>query len=434
MRKARYLLAAAAAATLGLGTAACSSGTGTAGASAPASAGAVHSATIKVLVNVTPTLTTSFWNKQVDLFTAKYPQVKVQLENQGGEDLDTYFSSLVSAGNAPDVAEGLAGIANLVHDGVLAAFPKASWITSQADWQSQTVNGQIYAPAAGLQADSLVYYNKDDFTKAGITAPPTSMAQLQTDIGKLKAKGITPFQSGSQFVTGAQLSSFVDPTLFQQDPSWFTKRGANKVTFAGSYWQTMLSTYDSWVKDKDFAPGALSTPYAQSETDFIKGDAAMYVMGSYVAPTIVSTPHSFSAGVFAVPTESGKPALAVAPTLSYTIMKNSQNYADDVAFVKFMETDSTAVANFLKADGDYSASTPPVSYPQSPLSEQIQKIVEGGTALTPCCSGSGSNSAPNELDNEVSTQVQGLFTGSSNPAQIVGNLDSWWNQQPGGAS
>lgn len=433
-RAARRVAPLAAVAMAALTAAACSSGSSGAGlASTPASAGAVTSATIKVLVNVTPTLTQSFWNQQVHLFEQKYPQVKVTLENQGGQDLNTYFSTLMSSGNAPDVAEGLGGISTLVKDGVLAAFPKDSWITSQASWQQQTVNGGIYAPAAGLQAQSLVFYNKDDFTKAGIAAPPTTMAELQADVTKLKSHGVAPFQGGSQFVTGAQLSSLVDPTLFEQDPSWFAHRDTNKVTFAGSYWKTMLTTYQQWVHGQDFAPGAMSTPYAQSETDFLKGNAAMYVMGSYVTPTIDTTQHSFTAGVFAVPTQDGKPALAVSPTLSYEIMKHSQNYADDVAFVKFMETDTTAVANFLKTDGDYSAATPAVTYQQSALSTQIQRIVQGSTTLTPCCTGSGSNSAPQGLSNQVTTQVQALFTGAEGPDQIVGNLDSWWSQQAGGA-
>jgi ABC-type glycerol-3-phosphate transport system substrate-binding protein len=411
-----------------LTAAGCSSGN--TGASAP-QAGSVSPATIKVLVNVTPTLTTSFWSSEVAQFEKKYPGVKVTLENQGGEDLDTYFSSLVSSGNAPDVAEGLTGVATLVQDGVLAAFPKDSWITSQSAWQSQTVDGQIYAPSAALQADSLIYYNENDFTKAGISAPPTSMAQLASDVTALKSKGITPFQSGSQFVTGTQLEFLVDPTLFEQSPTWFTKRNANKVTFASSYWQTMLTTYEGWVHDGDFAPGTLSTPYAQSETDFLKGSAAMYVLGDFVTPTIDSTPHSFTAGVFAVPTASGKPALAVAPTYDFSIMKNSPHYADDLAFVKFMETDPTVAENFLRADGDYSAYTPPVTYPQSSLSEQIQKLVDSGVTLTPCCTGSGDNSAPTEFSDELTSEVQALFTGSSTPAQIASALDSWWAREQG---
>src|SRR5262249_17366760 len=178
-RVAPLAVMAVAALTAGAG----SSGSGGAGsASAPASAGAVTSATIKVLVNATPTLTQSFWNQQVHLFEQQYPKVKVTLENQGGQDLNTYFSTLMSSGNAPDVAEGLGGISTLVKDGVLATFPKESWITSEASWQQQTVNGGIYAPAAGLQAQSLVFYNKQDFAKAGIAGPPTTMAELQADV------------------------------------------------------------------------------------------------------------------------------------------------------------------------------------------------------------------------------------------------------------
>ena len=425
-RPARLIGPLAVVAAAALGLAACSNGTGTGSAAAPTTAGAVSAATIKVLVNVTPTLTQSFWQGQVALFEKQYPSVKVTLENQGGEDLDTYFSSLISSGNAPDVAEGLSGVGTLVQDGVLAAYPKASWITSQADWQAQTINGKIYSPSAALQAQSIVYYNKQDFAKAGISSPPTTMAALDADVSKLKAKGIPAFQSGSQFVTGAEFESLVAPTLFQEDPSWFAQKNAGKVTFAGSYWQTLLTTYQQWVKQQDFAPGTLSTPYSDSEIDFLKGDGAMYPMGSFVTPTIDTTPHSFTVGVFPIPTENGKPALSVNPTLDYEIMKSSPHYSDDVAFAKFMETNSTAVRNFLKVDGDYSAATPTITYPQSPLSEQVQKIVDSGSPLTACCDGDGSNSASQELGNELSQEVQSLFTGSATPAQIASTLDTWW--------
>jgi ABC-type glycerol-3-phosphate transport system substrate-binding protein len=427
-RRSRLLAVTCVAVTALLAAVGCSRGNTGTGAQ---QAGSMSGATIKVLVNVTPTLTTSFWSSEVALFEKTYPDVKVTLENQGGEDLDTYFSSLVSSGNAPDVAEGLSGISTLVQDGVLAAFPKASWITSQSGWQGQTVGGQIYAPSAALQADSLTYYNESDFTKAGISSPPDSMAQFESDVSKLKAAGVVPFQSGSQFVTGTQLEFFVDPTLFSGNPTWFANRNAGKVTFASSYWQTMLGTYQGWVHDGDFAQGTLSTPYAQSETDFLKGSAAMYVLGSFVTPTVDSTPHSFKIGVFAVPTASGKPALAVAPTYDFSILKDSQHYADDLAFVQFMETNHTVAENFLRTDGDYSAYTPPVNYPQSALSEQIQKIVDSGITLTPCCTGSGDNSAPEEFSNELTQEVQGLFTGSSSPAQIASALDSWWAREQG---
>jgi raffinose/stachyose/melibiose transport system substrate-binding protein len=64
--------------------------------------------------------------------------------------------------------------------------------------------------AAGWQADGKQYgvpydqhvvgfwYRKDLFSKAGITSPPTTLAQLESDDAKLKAKGIAPIAVGSK--------------------------------------------------------------------------------------------------------------------------------------------------------------------------------------------------------------------------------------------
>ena len=42
------------------------------------------------------------------------------------------------------------------------------------------------------------WYNKYQFTKAGITAPPATWDDLLADVGKLKAAGITPDRAGRQ--------------------------------------------------------------------------------------------------------------------------------------------------------------------------------------------------------------------------------------------
>ena len=42
------------------------------------------------------------------------------------------------------------------------------------------------------------WYNKALFTKAGITAPPTTWDELLADVGKLKDAGITPIALGGK--------------------------------------------------------------------------------------------------------------------------------------------------------------------------------------------------------------------------------------------
>jgi len=74
----------------------------------------------------------------------------------------------------------------------------SSWISelgpAAAGWQ---VNGAQY----GIPYDQHVvgfWYRKDLFAKAGISAPPTTIAQLESDDAKLKAHGVVPISLGGQ--------------------------------------------------------------------------------------------------------------------------------------------------------------------------------------------------------------------------------------------
>jgi raffinose/stachyose/melibiose transport system substrate-binding protein len=74
----------------------------------------------------------------------------------------------------------------------------SGWISelgqAATGWQ---VNGQQY----GVPYDQHVvgfWYRTDLFAKAGITSPPTTIADLESDDAKLKAHGIAPIAVGSQ--------------------------------------------------------------------------------------------------------------------------------------------------------------------------------------------------------------------------------------------
>src|SRR5262249_36175332 len=44
----------------------------------------------------------------------------------------------------------------------------------------------------GSNVETGMFYSKDAFAKAGIAAAPTTWAEFMTDLGKLKAAGVTP--------------------------------------------------------------------------------------------------------------------------------------------------------------------------------------------------------------------------------------------------
>jgi raffinose/stachyose/melibiose transport system substrate-binding protein len=66
----------------------------------------------------------------------------------------------------------------------------------------------------GSDVETGMFYSKAAFAKAGISAPPTTWAQFMTDLGQLKAAGITPFM-------------FADGGLC--NPSWYERLATSSL-------------------------------------------------------------------------------------------------------------------------------------------------------------------------------------------------------------
>ncbi len=66
----------------------------------------------------------------------------------------------------------------------------------------------------GSNVETGMFYSKEAFTKAGITAPPATWAEFMTDLGKLKTAGVTPIM-------------FADGGLC--NPSWFERLATSSL-------------------------------------------------------------------------------------------------------------------------------------------------------------------------------------------------------------
>ena len=198
--KARYLTAATLAAVIAVAgcsssksTSSASTASGSAGASSSAAASAPASGTLTVWLQ---TDAQTGWPKEVaaaqTAFNAKYPNVKVDVQYQTWADHLTKLDAALAA-TPPDVVElGNTETTKYMADGALADISadkakfdnSSTWLKGLAD--SVTYNGKTYGVPYYAGARGVIY-STDAFTKAGITAPPTTLAELQADGDKLKA-------------------------------------------------------------------------------------------------------------------------------------------------------------------------------------------------------------------------------------------------------
>ncbi|MFF7995854.1 extracellular solute-binding protein [Kitasatospora xanthocidica] len=183
----RFAFLTAATAALAL-TAACSAG------GSSTSDGGSGNVTLTFLTFETPNLNAAYWDAAIARTSAKVPGVTIKKLVTPNTDYTTYAKQLLASGQLPDVMIGIAP-ADFVKAGALAPFP-AEQLAGFLDPMAGAVNGKSYQLPWATQAVPLVYYNKDDFAKAGIASAPTTWSEFMDACAKLKAAGLTPIEIG----------------------------------------------------------------------------------------------------------------------------------------------------------------------------------------------------------------------------------------------
>jgi multiple sugar transport system substrate-binding protein/raffinose/stachyose/melibiose transport system substrate-binding protein len=380
--------------------------------------------TVRMLVNITPNLTKAYWRDLVAPFEKKNPGIKVQIDSPSAADgsVDSTLQQLLAAGNPPDVVEGSHNDKVIPY---LRDLSDLSWAAEAPMSDAQRLDGRLYDVAIGQQVQSLVFYNKKAFAKAGISKPPATMQELTADMKKLKAAGYLPMRTAGEWVTQAQVMMLFAPTLTTAQPDWFKQAADGKRSLSADLGPSM-NLYKSWLDKGYLDKQALGTKYAEGETDFLAGKAAMYPMGCWFVAAQAQAKKDFEVGVFPSPqlNEAGTPRLSVTPGANYRIFKSGKHQTASEKLVRFLTTDHAAVAGQLKQDSSFRTGYP---YDLSPLADDVQKLLDS-SADHQAIVGGGEYQMPAGFENEQNKEVQSLYTGGK-PTSGLKNLDSWLKAQ-----
>ncbi|MGW2844548.1 ABC transporter substrate-binding protein [Streptomyces sp. NPDC001274] len=206
--------------------------------------------TLRVIVNITPNLTEKYWNDLFARYEKAHAGVKIKLELTGTISADAKLRQDLAAGDPPDVAQQIIPSAETAK--LFADLSDQDWAGKTPLADQYTVDGKRYVAGVGEQIQSLVFYNKAAFEKAGVDATKIrTMDQFTTAMGDLKKAGYTPLQTAGQWVTGGQFSMMADAGVLTADPDWTAKRKSGKNSFAESGYLPYLQTYKSWI-DKGY--------------------------------------------------------------------------------------------------------------------------------------------------------------------------------------
>lgn len=384
--------------------------------------------TLSFLTFETPNLTSAYWDAAIARATAKVPGVTVK--KLVGTNSTAYLQQLFASGQAPDIMTSIAP------DGFAQKGELAPWSADDMkgfdDPHAGAINGKTYALSFNVQPVPLVYYNKQDFTKAGIAGPPASYAEFLADCAKLKAVGITPLEVGGggqdTWAASYGLAATVSTDLLTKTPDWFTRRSDDSVKFTDPDFVAAAQKVADLSGKGYIDKAGLSRSYADVEQAFRDNKAAMYPMGSWFSASADKTKPPFDVGVFGWPSDAGKNIVPV--VTGGGLMVNSHAKDVDLAqkWAKAFAEDKTNLDNSVRTDGliiGIKGYTPPANvgalYQQT--LDLYKKALSGGQTVPAWASVSGDGSLPPGFSDKLNAAIVDLITGRKSPKDFAAYLD-----------
>lgn len=296
-------------------------------------------------------------------FNVKHPNIKVKIVSNVTDDKITQG---IRSGKGPDV------VSSFTTDNVGQFCTSGSW-TDLTPWLAKSgIDPAATFPkpvldytqfqgkrcALPLLADSYgLYYNKDMFAAAGITAPPKTFTELTE-----AAKKLNQFNGDGTFKVAGFLPTFhsyefsAAHTLAQFGPTYQTPDGKSNLSK-----DPVVPQFFNWQKQFVESQGGFDklerfrTTFGEefsAENPFMSGKLAMTMDGEWRTAMIAQDAPNLKYGTapFPVPDDQvDKYGRSYLTGTTVGIAKSSHHQAAAWEFVKFVTTDTEALNAFSQA-------------------------------------------------------------------------------------
>jgi multiple sugar transport system substrate-binding protein len=244
------------------------------------------------------------WQQIIKDFEAKNKDIKVNLDVQSWTAINDVIKTKIQAGKQPDILN-IDAFAGFASDKLL--YPAKDIVSAKTldDFQPSFVkNASIDGTQWGLPfiaSARALFYNKDIFQKAGISAPPTTWADLEADAAKIKATGNIGYGMplGSEEAQAETAIWFYGAGGGYGDSKTLTIDSPENVTGATE----MQKLINAGVTE----PNAGSTDRTPLLNVFIQGKIGMQVGLPPTVGQIKDKNASLSYGIAPIPTKDGSP-------------------------------------------------------------------------------------------------------------------------------
>ncbi|MER7363378.1 ABC transporter substrate-binding protein [Nonomuraea wenchangensis] len=368
------------------------------------------------------------WDEAIKKFEASHPNVKVQFEAKGFEQIQKTASMVLNSDEAPDIMEynkGNATAGLLSKQGLLTDLTeeaaKRGWdkllpgglqTTAKYDDRGVMGNGKWYGvPNYGEFV--MVYYNKDLFAKHKVEVP-TTFEEFTAALDTFVKAGVTPIANAGAEYPAQQI--LYQLALTKAQKPWLSafQSYQGKVDFHGPEFTYGAQTFADWVKKGYIAKNSSGLKAEDMGVAFMNGKFPMMISGSWWFGRVASTIKDFEWGHFLFPGATLSPGSS---GNLWIVPEKSEN--KDLAYDFIDITMSKDIQNLLGNSGGLPVAADPAAITDAKSKELIETFNKltstDGLAFYPDWP------APGYYDVLVAG-VQNLINGSKTPEQVLDEI------------
>ncbi|QYK69982.1 extracellular solute-binding protein [Paenibacillus sp. S02] len=374
---------------------------------------------------------TDAFNAYIEEYKKVKPNVKINLEIMQA-DYNTILKSKIASGSTPDVFQTTAGgdidtyadySADLTNEPLAAAMTdavRANMSSSDGKVLGFPVKGNLFT----------LIYNKDLLTKAGVTSPPKTIAEMQDAVTKLEAKGITPFANAykewwvwkhifQHYVDAAAQDAGVEPKQLVSD----FIAGKAKIKDYPVLYNNFFSFIDLTVKHGTDKP--LERDSNAEVSDFASGKAAfMTGKGAWDEEAIKKINPDLKIGIMGYPVsdKADQSVIITGADQALRINKDSEVSKETIEFFNWLYTSEYGKNWFSQV----AKVIPPIKdapLPDLEMPKEMESILK--------TSKSGDLSVNYSLDTfhqKFGELMQAYISGNMNKDQAVAEIEKAWVQ------
>lgn len=296
------------------------------------------------------------WEKTIDKFRSMYP-IEVTYKRLDPTSYETDLINALAAGTGPDILM----VDNnwlLKHETKIAPVPeeKLSFATfqdlfPQTAVQDFVLQGKVYA--LPLYVDTLILaYNRNFFDQGGITAPPVTWTEVETDIPILKKMDGANIERAAFALGGTSANVSNAPDLLNlfvmQSGVKMVNDDLDGVLFNKDAGRSSFVRYISYANPNLPAVYTWNNSFKRDVELFAEGRVAGIFVYSSQLDEIRTKNALVNVGVAAMPQVSSEITINYPDYFGLAVANSAENQGAAWDFVIFATTDQTSVERYLQ--------------------------------------------------------------------------------------